>query len=141
MFIEYLQIALISAVIGYTYSAVLIQPGEALHWLYRIFRYFLTRKEIKKGAEIPEELQGRVGYKPPKVIETEITHEHWLLKPLGACEKCTSGQVAMWLFLGHSIIDKYYLNNISIFVIVNHIFTICLAILLTILFKKILTLL
>lgn len=131
--VECFKLALISAIIGYVYALVLVQPGEALGWLFSFLKKRLTKKEIVEGAEIPEELKG-LSVRSEKIVY----HEHWLLKPLGACEKCVSGQIAMWLFLRQSIIGHYYLNNDTIFVIINHIFTICLSILLTLILKKLL---
>lgn len=125
-----LEIAVKAAVIGYVYAAILIQPGEILHWLFRIFQKLLTTKEIIT-IDPPEELIGKV-----PATKREIIKEHWLLKPLGGCEKCTAGQISFWLFLYASIFQKYYLYNDSIFVITNHVFTICLTILITILIKR-----
>lgn len=125
-------IAVKAAVLGYTYAEILIQPGEILHWLYRFFQRLLTRKEIVPGAEVPEELQD-FGI---EVKEREIIHEHWLLKPLGACAKCVSGQIALWLFLTEAIIHSYYSDYNCIFTVANHLFTICLAIIITRLIQK-----
>lgn len=127
-----LIIAVKSAIIGYVYSNILIQPGEILHWLYSYFQKKLTKVTIS-NTEIPEELRDMVGATTGK----QIVKEHWLLKPLGACEKCTAGQIAFWMFLYHSIIQSYYYNyNYCIFTVINHIFTICVTILLTIIIKR-----
>lgn len=129
--IHCLQIAVTAAIIGYVYAAILIQPGEALHWLYSLFRKYLTKTTIV-DTDVPEELRGIPGV----VSHKEEVKEHWLLKPLGACEKCVSGQLAFWIFLLHQKIEYYYSGYDSIFTVINHIYTICLAILLTILIKK-----
>lgn len=131
-----IKIAFMAAVIGYVYARVLIQPGEVLSWLYRFFQKHLTRQIELPAAEIPDELK-EIGFNKPGPKKTK-TVEHWLLKPLGACEKCVSGQLALWFFVGYSILQSYNCIIDCIFTIPKLIFTICLSILITILFRRLL---
>lgn len=113
-----------ATIIGYVTSEILMQPGEVLHWLHRLLYKVFTR-EVTVSVEVPEELKGRVS-------ETKIEKKtHWLYKPLGGCVKCFAGQIAMWVFLHQSIILKYYYKYDSIFVVTNHLLTVCLTILIT----------
>lgn len=132
MFLLSIKVAVMAAIIGYVYAEVLIQPGEALNWFYRILLKLLTKKTIEKSAEVPEELIGKV----PQPTEKEIETKHWLLKPLGDCSKCVSGQLAFWIFLFYPLQLKFYFNYNCTFTLVYHLFTICLAILLTITLKQ-----
>lgn len=130
MIYESILMAIMSSVIGYVYSSVLIQPGEILYPLFKHLRKALTKVTYEE-VELPEELKGLS--LPEK---REVSKEHWLLKPLGSCEKCTSGNISNWLFLFYSIIQSYYMAYGCIFTLANHVFTICLAILLTKILSK-----
>jgi hypothetical protein len=129
-----IQIAVMAAVIGYTYAAVLIQPGEALRWLWEIFYRMFTKKIELPASELPEELRDMNIQQEPKYI----IKEHWILKPLGGCAKCVSGQIALWTYI-ISFIQSYHLYKHCIFtIIIDLIFTVCLSILLTKAIQKLL---
>lgn len=56
---------------------------------------------------------------------------HWIYRILIGCEKCIAGQICLWWFLIRNF--KHYKPDL----IIQHIFTICLGIFLTIILKKI----
>lgn len=101
------------AVIGYVYAGILTQPGEVLFLWSRWLHKRLRKTYMVPGTGV--------------VKEVEQVKDHWLLKPLVACEKCVAGQMALWSYLVHSF--KHYKLG-------DHVFCICLAILLTVIIKK-----
>ena len=114
-----IQISFMFAVIGYVYSTVLIQPGQVLGWWYKLLYRMLT-KTVVHTTPVPDELKGTVA---PTVTTT--VKEHWLLKPLGACEKCVSGQMAFWYSVQEIIKSDYSQSN-CIFTVITKIFTVLL---------------
>lgn len=102
------------AVVGYVYAGLLTRPGELLHgwslWLHKKLR----KTHLAPGTGVAKEV--------------EVIKDHWILKPLVACEKCVAGQLAFW---------SYLVANFWGYRIGHHIFCICLTILLTVIIKKI----
>jgi len=69
--------ALLIAVTGFTYSYILTQPGEVFGWIYgKLDVLFKTDKRSCDG----------LGFHP-------------VFKMIMACEKCVSGQMALWIFI------------------------------------------
>lgn len=66
------------------------------------------------------------------LIDLEAKHK-WLAYPLGRCEKCFTGQVALWVWL--HIKHETYLENAFI-AFVNHCVFVAFSILFVILIKK-----
>jgi hypothetical protein len=94
------ELAILLAVLGVVYSEILTSPGELLYKVYDFKRFILY-----------------------KYVKNEQTAEY-ILKPLGGCAKCTSGQLAFWVFL--------FMGNYNIFAHILFIsFTILIALILT----------
>lgn len=61
----------------------------------------------------------------------------WVAKPLGMCEVCFAGQVALWWFLCDNYGEYWYYFNWTL--VIKHIIFICLTITLTVFIKKVIT--
>lgn len=131
LFINSVLLSVITSVIAYTYSEVLIRKGEVLHGFYMWYRKWFVSITVVKKAKLPEEL----GHSEESYSSSEVESK-WL-KPLGGCSKCTAGQLCLWLFLILSIHHNYYVVYGFFITIVNHVFSICLAILTTRLMSRI----
>jgi hypothetical protein len=100
------------AVVGYVYAGILTHPGEVLHGWCRWLHKKLRKTHLVPGTGVAKEV--------------EIIKDHWLLKPLVACEKCVAGQLALWSYLVSNFNYRFG----------QHVFCVCLAILLTVIIKK-----
>ena len=104
------ELAFLIAVFSFVYCIVLTEPEMLLNGLYKwMDGLFATdlRAEFGKG-------------------------KHWLFKVLIACEKCNSGQIALWLFL----YKNWYYYIIDPFqTLLNHVFFISFTIFLTTIVK------
>lgn len=123
--------ALLAGVIAFVYSQVLIRPDHVLHRPFEWLRRKLTRIEIREEEiEIPEELSF-TGFPEKDTRRIEIRHESPLLKILGGCLLCTTGQFTYWLFALQLYVSGIpYLTPIQIlFTLINLIFSVCLSIL------------
>ena len=60
---------------------------------------------------------------------------HWLFKVLIHCERCVSGQLALWIYFYYNFVN--YIFNFSIDLIFSHLFFITFTILLTCILKGI----
>ncbi len=70
-------VAVMSAVTSCAHTAVLTQPGQIFAPVYR---WLDARLNYTNGQRNEE--------------------DHWLFKVLVGCEKCNSGQLALWSFIG-----------------------------------------
>lgn len=103
------------AITAFTYSYILTQPNEIFGKLYGIFNtLFKTDKRISAGKGV-----------------------HPLFKMIMWCEKCVSGQMALWIFLAFHY--NYYLINLSLAIqtLITHIIFIGTTIFLTVIIKSI----
>lgn len=99
------EIAFLIACLAYVYSVVLTDANQLLNPLYkRLYIYFKTDERINEGKDY-----------------------HWLFKILIHCEKCVSGQWALWTYLAMN-----YLNYNFFY----HLFFISYTITITILITK-----
>lgn len=95
--LEYLELSVVCAIISYVYCELLIKPGHILNVPFEWLKRKLTYKVMVK-YDLPEFAQ-----KDGKLYdEIEEERTHWLIKPLGDCSICFSGQLALWssLFVG-----------------------------------------
>ncbi len=127
-----LKIALMAGVVAYVYAVILIQPEHILGPAYRLLKKLLTRKNVVKEVhELPEEIARKKGDKY-ETITREVVKVSWLLKPLGGCELCTSGQLALWMYFIRWYLSHPFPTTLNILTSIPHlIFTICLSILIT----------
>jgi hypothetical protein len=137
--IDIIIIGLKCSIIGFVYSEILIQQGHLLHG----FHQWLTRKLTTEHTQTlpdntPEEVKKMPGYVYLPVKKVIVT-KHWILKPLGDCALCFTGQLALWSFIYDYNIKPYLTPSVShfIYMLASLIFLISLSILLTLFIKKI----
>jgi hypothetical protein len=81
--------AITIAGISFVYTQILIKPDHILGgWWKWLKSIFTTQEKV-------ETLRG-TAYQDK---------EHWILKPLGGCIYCHSGQMALWIWLLHFLKD------------------------------------
>lgn len=68
------------------------------------------------------------------ILETKGKFGKWLSKPLGLCEKCFTGQLALWIWVWFSYVE--YIENWSL-AMFRHIVFISFSILFVVLMKNI----
>lgn len=125
--LEVITVAAAVAVIAYVYAEILIKPDHLLGEFWQVItNIFTSTKEIK--TELPQEIQEATGEKYSIDL---IKVESKILKPLGGCVLCVSGQLSFWYMIYISF-QKNTLNLLEIII------TICLTITLTKLLTKIL---
>lgn len=125
-------------VMGYVYAELLISEGHILHPLYKFFEKKLTRQVQRELPDhTPDEVRQMAGYvyKPIYKIEEK---KHWLLKPLGGCVYCTTGQLCLWALLIRTFLFPHIAGEFQHgFVIVwQFVFCISLSILMVMTCKK-----
>lgn len=124
-------LALQCAVVAYVYSEILISHGHIMYPFHKWLTAMLTKEEeIPVPDNTPAEVKAMPGYKPITLRKHIITKSP-LLKPLGDCPLCMSGQLMLWCFIAN-----LFTLPVFITLLCNLIFTICFAILLTLVFKK-----
>lgn len=121
--LDSISIALMCSVIAYVYAEILIRPGEVLNWWFVFLSSIFRTTTIEK---INTEKKGMGFEHRTQPVEIEVVKEHWIFKPLVGCSKCVAGQMALWS----------YLFKTGPLHIGYHVFTVCLAILITYTIKK-----
>lgn len=105
--LSFFQIAFMCAVIGYIYAEILIAPGMVLFPFWKwLCRTWLLKSTI--------------------VNDREVINESWFYKPLGGCYKCVTGQLAFWWYLFGTHSYNFFF----------HVFSVCLAILFSVLIHQ-----
>ena len=102
-------ISIASGVIGYVYICILQQQPNILSSYHKFLtKVFNNDKRYQEGKD-----------------------EHWLFFILGRCEKCFSGQVALWSYLAFAIHHSLYSDASFFFfeAFLFHIYCVCAAIL------------
>lgn len=132
MLIVSIKIAIVSSVIAYVYSEILMKPGELLSFWWRFLQWICTYEiSTTKEVELPEEVAAIKGRSKETIRTTE--KRTWLiLKPLGGCSKCFAGQLSFWFYL------FCFYQDYSLKIFIYQIFTSCLTILLTLVISKVL---
>lgn len=110
----YLLSSLLIAITAFVYSNILILPGEIFGKLYgKLDVFFKTDERAAEGKPV-----------------------HPVFKMIMQCEKCVSGQMALWIFM--ICIFPKYMDACFIYII-PHILFIGLTIFLTLIIKKLYT--
>lgn len=107
---QYFIYSFLIAVFSFIYSNVLTDNGELLNGL----------KKLLYKLNDEEKLNAGLGY-------------HWLYKVLIFCEKCISGQIALWSFL---IIHFHEYRNGSFVLVFPHLLFITLSIFFAVIIKS-----
>lgn len=80
-------------VIAYIYTNVLTDSGHILSWWKEWLEKVLLREKTHRARhQIP----------PSQKIPSKYKDMHWLFDPIVGCEKCVSGQMALWFYLIHN---------------------------------------
>jgi hypothetical protein len=127
-----IQLIIQCAIVGFVYSELLITEGHILYPLYRFMEKKLTRRiKTELPDNVPAEVKNMPGYTYTPVYRI-VEKRHWLLKPLGECPYCMTGELTAFVFV-------LRLLNLSWFELVwAGIYSICASILIVMAIKKIL---
>lgn len=96
------------AMIAVVYSVLLTEPGEIFSGLYKWLekRLMQRREYFKRHGSIYDEGQKVRVFKcvihvkgTPFLAYKKILRDYeWIFRPLIGCERCVSGQMALWLY-------------------------------------------
>lgn len=99
------QLPILIGMLGFVYTNILTEPNQIFNgWYKKLYKFFKTDERRAQGKGV-----------------------HWFFMVIMYCEKCFSGQIALWAFLYLNFNQYFYAFDLMI--VLYHLFTIALAIL------------